>query len=148
MIAVIFEVEPAEGRRDAYLSIAAELHPLLDGIDGFLSIERFQSLADPNRILSLSFWRDEDAVKAWRTTEEHRQRRPPGAAASFPATGCASPTLCAITGCTSSDKRRPTAGWCMDSAAGRGVARRKCASALAPFTGRGTAARAKASGAG
>jgi heme-degrading monooxygenase HmoA len=73
MIAVIFEVEPAAGKRDAYLGIAAELRPLLDRIDGFLSIERFQSLVDPTRILSLSFWRDEEAVKAWRNTEEHRQ---------------------------------------------------------------------------
>ncbi len=59
MIAVIFEVLPAEGRRDTYLGIAADLRPLLDGIDGFISIERFQSLADPNKVLSLSFWRDE-----------------------------------------------------------------------------------------
>ncbi|MER8785699.1 antibiotic biosynthesis monooxygenase [Mesorhizobium sp. M0437] len=78
MIAVIFEVEPAAGMRDAYLGIAADLRPLLDGIDGFLSIERFQSLADPNRILSLSFWRDEDAVKAWRNTQEHRQAQKAG----------------------------------------------------------------------
>ena len=83
MIAVIFEVEPAEGRRDAYLGIAADLRPLLDGIDGFLSIERFQSLADPNRILSLSFWRDEAAVKAWRTTEEHRQAQAAGRGGIF-----------------------------------------------------------------
>ena len=83
MIAVIFEVEPAEGRRDAYLGIAADLRPLLDGIDGFLSIERFQSLADPNRILSLSFWRDEDAVKAWRNTEEHRQAQAAGRGGIF-----------------------------------------------------------------
>ncbi|AZV18842.1 MULTISPECIES: antibiotic biosynthesis monooxygenase [unclassified Mesorhizobium] len=83
MIAVIFEVEPAEGRRDAYLSIAADLRPLLDGIDGFLSIERFQSLADPNRILSLSFWRDEEAVKAWRNTEEHRQAQKAGRGGIF-----------------------------------------------------------------
>lgn len=83
MIAVIFEVEPAEGRRDAYLSIAADLRPLLDGIDGFLSIERFQSLADPNRILSLSFWRDEEAVKAWRNTEEHRQGQKAGRGGIF-----------------------------------------------------------------
>lgn len=83
MIAVIFEVEPAEGRRDAYLSIAADLRPLLDGIDGFLSIERFQSLADPNRILSLSFWRDEEAVKAWRITEEHRQAQKAGRGGIF-----------------------------------------------------------------
>ena len=83
MIAVIFEVEPAAGRRDAYLSIAADLRPLLDGIDGFLSIERFQSLVDPNRILSLSFWRDEEAVKAWRNTEEHRQAQRAGRGGIF-----------------------------------------------------------------
>lgn len=83
MIAVIFEVEPAAGMRDAYLGIAADLRPLLDGIDGFLSIERFQSLADPNRILSLSFWRDEDAVKAWRNTQEHRQAQRVGRGGIF-----------------------------------------------------------------
>ena len=83
MIAVIFEVEPAQGKRDAYLGIAANLRPLLDGIDGFISIERFQSLADPNRILSLSFWRDEDAVKAWRNTEEHRQAQQAGRGGIF-----------------------------------------------------------------
>ncbi|MER8447473.1 antibiotic biosynthesis monooxygenase [Mesorhizobium sp. M1066] len=83
MIAVIFEVEPAAGRRHAYLSIAADLRPLLDGIDGFLSIERFQSLADPNRILSLSIWRDEEAVKAWRNTEEHRQAQKAGRGGIF-----------------------------------------------------------------
>jgi heme-degrading monooxygenase HmoA len=83
MIAVIFEVEPAAGKRDAYLDIAADLRPLLDGIDGFLSIERFQSLVDPNRILSLSFWRDEEAVKAWRNTEEHRQAQKAGRGGIF-----------------------------------------------------------------
>ncbi|MER9850116.1 antibiotic biosynthesis monooxygenase [Mesorhizobium sp. M0106] len=83
MIAVIFEVEPAAGKRDAYLGIAADLRPLLDGIDGFLSIERFQSLADPNRILSLSFWRDEDAVKTWRNTQEHRQAQKAGRGGIF-----------------------------------------------------------------
>jgi heme-degrading monooxygenase HmoA len=83
MIAVIFEVEPAAGRRDAYLAIAADLRPLLDGIDGFLSIERFQSLVDPNRILSLSFWRDEEAVKAWRNTQEHRQAQQAGRSGIF-----------------------------------------------------------------
>ncbi|MER8912813.1 antibiotic biosynthesis monooxygenase [Mesorhizobium sp. M0761] len=83
MIAVIFEVQPAEGKRDAYLGIAAELRPLLDGIDGFISIERFQSLADPNRVLSLSFWRDEEAVEAWRNTEEHRQAQKAGRGGIF-----------------------------------------------------------------
>ncbi|MCA0016597.1 antibiotic biosynthesis monooxygenase [Mesorhizobium sp. B292B1B] len=83
MIAVIFEVEPAAGRRDAYLGIAAELRPLLEGIDGFISVERFQSLANPDRILSLSFWRDEEAVKAWRNTEEHRQAQQAGRGGIF-----------------------------------------------------------------
>ncbi|CCV04150.1 Antibiotic biosynthesis monooxygenase [Mesorhizobium metallidurans STM 2683] len=83
MIAVIFEVEPAAGRRDAYLGIAAELRPLLDGIDGFISIERFQSLVDPGKILSLSFWRDEEAVKAWRNTEEHRRAQKAGRGGIF-----------------------------------------------------------------
>jgi heme-degrading monooxygenase HmoA len=83
VIAVIFEVEPVEGKRDAYLAIAAKLRPLLDGIDGFISIERFQSLADPNRILSLSFWRDEEAVKAWRNTDEHRQAQQAGRGGIF-----------------------------------------------------------------
>ena len=78
MIAVIFEVQPAEGKRDAYLSIAAELRPLLDGIDGFISIERFQSLVDPNRILSLSFWRDDAAIAAWRRVEHHRMAQAKG----------------------------------------------------------------------
>lgn len=78
MIAVIFEVEPAAGKRDAYLGIAADLRPMLDGVDGFISIERFQSLNDGNRVLSLSFWRDEEAVKAWRNTEEHRQAQRAG----------------------------------------------------------------------
>ena len=83
MIAVIFEVQPAEGRRDAYLGIAADLRPLLDGIDGFISIERFQSLNDESRILSLSFWRDEQAVRAWRNTEEHRQAQRAGRGGIF-----------------------------------------------------------------
>jgi heme-degrading monooxygenase HmoA len=72
MIAVIFEVVPNEGRKQEYLDIAAALRPHLEAIDGFLSIERFASLADPGKILSLSFWRDEQAVAAWRRLEVHR----------------------------------------------------------------------------
>jgi heme-degrading monooxygenase HmoA len=83
MIAVIFEVEPVDGRRDAYLGIAADLRPLLDGIDGFISVERFQSLANPGKLLSLSFWRDEEAVKAWRNTEEHRRAQKAGRGGLF-----------------------------------------------------------------
>lgn len=72
MIAVIFEVEPGVGQLNRYLEIASELRPLLSNIDGFISIERFQSLTDENRILSLSFWRDEDAIAKWRKIEQHR----------------------------------------------------------------------------
>lgn len=72
MIAVIFEVFPAEGHKQEYLDIAKSLLPQLHSIDGFISIERFESLYTPGKILSLSFWRDEAAVKQWRNTEEHR----------------------------------------------------------------------------
>ncbi len=78
MIAVIFEVEPADA--EAYLRIAGELRPLLDEIDGFISIERFQSLSDPNKLVSLSFWRDEEAVAQWRNTSEHRAAQAAGRA--------------------------------------------------------------------
>jgi heme-degrading monooxygenase HmoA len=78
MIAVIFEVWPADGRRQTYLDIAAELKPELERIDGFLSIERFQSLVDETKLLSLSFWRDEAAVAAWRNTEHHRSAQKAG----------------------------------------------------------------------
>jgi heme-degrading monooxygenase HmoA len=83
MIAVIFEVQPAEGRRDEYLALAADLRPLLEQVDGFLSIERFQSLSDPGRMLSLSFWRDEQAVAAWRNLEPHRAAQAQGRAGIF-----------------------------------------------------------------
>ena len=61
MIAIIFEVEPAEGQQDAYLDVAAAMRPLIDQIDGFISVERFQSLTNPGKLLSLSFFRDEAA---------------------------------------------------------------------------------------
>lgn len=72
MIAVIFEVEPAEGRRDAYLQTAAKMRALLEEQDGFISVERFESLTRPGKLLSLSFWRDEESVRRWRTLAEHR----------------------------------------------------------------------------
>ena len=78
MIAVIFEVEPNPGRAPDYLRIAGDLKPLLDGIDGFISIERFESLAQPGKYLSLSFWRDEAAVAAWRGLGEHRKAQAAG----------------------------------------------------------------------
>lgn len=77
MIAVIFEVWPAEGKHNSYLGLAADLSATLAEMDGFVSVERFESIADPGKLLSLSFWRDEAAVAAWRGTAGHRatQRR-------------------------------------------------------------------------
>ncbi|UWQ50229.1 antibiotic biosynthesis monooxygenase [Leisingera caerulea] len=83
MIAVIFEVETAAGQREAYLEIAAELRPLLKQVDGFLSVERFQSLSAPEKLLSLSFWRDEASVQRWRNLEEHRAAQAKGRAEVF-----------------------------------------------------------------
>lgn len=73
MIAVIFEVRPAEGQREGYLALAASLREELATIDGFVSVERFQSLTEPGKMLSLSFWRDEAALAAWRAREKHRR---------------------------------------------------------------------------
>ena len=83
MIAVIFEVEPAEGRQQDYLAIAASLLDELRQMDGFISVERFQSLTTPGKLLSLSFWRDEAAVAAWRNREHHRAAQAEGRAGIF-----------------------------------------------------------------
>jgi heme-degrading monooxygenase HmoA len=82
-VAVIFEVEPAPGRRQDYLDAAAALRAELEKIDGFVSIERFGSLARPGHMLSLSFWRDEDAVQRWRTLPSHRAMQAAGRAGTF-----------------------------------------------------------------
>jgi heme-degrading monooxygenase HmoA len=78
MIAVIFEVRPKPGRKQEYLDLAAELRPWLEQIDGFISIERFESLAQPGKILSLSFFRNEAALTAWRNVEAHRRAQSKG----------------------------------------------------------------------
>jgi heme-degrading monooxygenase HmoA len=78
MIAVIFEVIPREGHHQTYLDSAAQLRPLLSGNEGFISIERFESLTTPGKILSLSFWRDEEAVAKWRRLEDHRAAQAAG----------------------------------------------------------------------
>jgi heme-degrading monooxygenase HmoA len=78
MIAVIFEVFPKEGHKEAYLEIAASLRSQLETIDGFISVERFQSLSHPEKILSLSFWRDEEAVRQWRKLKPHREAQTKG----------------------------------------------------------------------
>src|SRR5207237_6090939 len=81
MIAGILEVRPA--RREDYLDIAAELRPRLQEIDGFISVERFESLTEKGKMLSLSFFRDEAAVEAWRNVAEHRAAQAKGRAGIF-----------------------------------------------------------------
>ncbi len=78
MIAVIFEVEPSNGNQETYLDIAASIRPLLDEIEGFVSIERFQSLTNPEKILSLSFFEDEASIARWRNLEAHRSAQSKG----------------------------------------------------------------------
>ena len=83
MIAVIFEVEPNEGKLDPYLEMAADLRPHLEEIDGFISVERFESLTMPGKYVSLSFWRDEAALTEWRNRPRHRVAQRAGRAEMF-----------------------------------------------------------------
>ncbi|MBS1182511.1 MAG: Antibiotic biosynthesis monooxygenase [Proteobacteria bacterium] len=83
MIAVIFEVEPAEGQEGAYLDVAADLRPRLEEVDGFVSVERFRSIANPGKILSLSFFDSEAAVADWRNRHEHRRAQAMGRGGVF-----------------------------------------------------------------
>ncbi|WP_146346438.1 antibiotic biosynthesis monooxygenase family protein [Phaeobacter marinintestinus] len=83
MIAIIFEVEPAEGQMDHYLDVAAAMRPLAEQVDGFLGVERFQSLTNPEKLLSLSFFRDEAAVTQWRALAEHRGAQAKGRGGIF-----------------------------------------------------------------
>lgn len=78
MYAVIFEVQPKPGRTQEYLDVAAALRPELEQIDGFISVERFWSLASEGKIVSLSFWRDAAAVERWREHERHRRAQERG----------------------------------------------------------------------
>jgi len=78
MLAVIFELEPVAERKQDYLDLAAQLGQQLVAIDGFISIERFESLAQPGKLLSLSFWRDEAAISTWRNLEQHRSAQRAG----------------------------------------------------------------------
>ena len=83
MLAVIFEVWPAEGKAAEYFDLAARLKSDLERIDGFISIERFQSLVTPNKYVSISFWRNEEAIGAWRSLETHRAAQNKGRAGVF-----------------------------------------------------------------
>jgi heme-degrading monooxygenase HmoA len=83
MIAVIFEVVPAPGRKQEYLDLAERLRPALEKMDGFISIERFESLTNKGKMLSLSIWRDEEAVERWRQFEGHRLAQAKGRGGIF-----------------------------------------------------------------
>jgi heme-degrading monooxygenase HmoA len=83
MIAVIFEVWPADGRKEHYLDLAQRLRDDLEQMDGFISVERFQSLTEPGKLLSLSFWRDEEAVARWRNHAQHRTTQAAGRGGVF-----------------------------------------------------------------
>ncbi|OAN71816.1 antibiotic biosynthesis monooxygenase [Sulfitobacter sp. EhC04] len=83
MIAVIFEVMPHPDRRDDYLDIAAAMRPLVDEVEGFISVERFQSLTNPDKLLSLSFFEDEAAVERWRKLTAHRGAQAKGRGGIF-----------------------------------------------------------------
>jgi heme-degrading monooxygenase HmoA len=78
MIAIIFEVMPADGQKEAYLDIAATMRPMVEQVEGFISVERFQSLTDPDKLLSISFFEDEDAVLRWRRLAAHRNAQSKG----------------------------------------------------------------------
>jgi heme-degrading monooxygenase HmoA len=83
MIAVIFEVHPTEGRKNDYLNIAAQMRPMVEQVEGFISVERFQSLTDPSKVLSLSFFEDEAAIIRWRNLAAHRNAQARGRAGVF-----------------------------------------------------------------
>lgn len=86
MIAIIFEVKPADGRMQDYLDFAARMRPPLSKVDGFISVERCQSFSDPDKYLSPSFFRIADAVKAWRTLDAHRGAQKSGRSGILPIT--------------------------------------------------------------
>jgi heme-degrading monooxygenase HmoA len=83
MIAVIFEFTPAPGRFPDYLSLVEKLKPELDKADGFLSLERFESITTPGKFVSLQFWRDEECVKKWRNLQQHREAQKQGRGGIF-----------------------------------------------------------------
>lgn len=83
MIAVIFEVWPAADQQKQYLDLAAALRPSLQELDGFISVERFESLTEPGKLLSLSFFRDEESVRRWRNLPQHRATQGQGRSGVF-----------------------------------------------------------------
>jgi heme-degrading monooxygenase HmoA len=83
MMAVIFEVWPASGRKDDYLAMAAALKSEVEKIDGFISVERFESLYEQGKLLSLQFWRDDAAISRWRNQLDHKKAQALGRSGMF-----------------------------------------------------------------
>ena len=83
MIAVIFEFTPASGRFPDYMALVAQLKPELEKAEGFISLERFESITSPGKYVSLQFWRDEESVRKWRNVQQHREAQKQGRAGIF-----------------------------------------------------------------
>jgi heme-degrading monooxygenase HmoA len=83
MIAVIFEFTPAPGRVPDYMALVGQLKPELDRADGFISLERFESITTPGKFVSLQFWKDEESVKKWRNVQKHREAQKKGRGGIF-----------------------------------------------------------------
>lgn len=83
MIAVIFEFTPASGRFPDYMALVAQLKPELEKAEGFISLERFESITTPGKFVSLQFWRDEESVRKWRNLHKHREAQRQGRAGIF-----------------------------------------------------------------
>lgn len=83
MIAVIFEFTPAPGRFADYLDLVGQLKPELDQAEGFVSLERFESITMPGKFVSLQFWRDEESVAKWRNVQKHREAQKQGRGGIF-----------------------------------------------------------------
>ena len=83
MIAVIFEFTPAPGRFPDYMALVGQLKPELDKAEGFISLERFESITSPGKFVSLQFWRDEECVAKWRQLQKHREAQKQGRGGIF-----------------------------------------------------------------
>ena len=83
MIAVIFEFTPAPGKFPDYMALVATLKPELEKAEGFVSLERFESITTPGKFVSLQFWKDEESVRKWRNLQKHREAQRKGRAGIF-----------------------------------------------------------------